>query len=165
MRRVSGVECRVSGVGCRVSSVEGRSSWVVGAGCRPSPLAPRPSTLAPRHSPLDTRPSTLSRRTAYAPRSTNRKAGLITRPFRHILQMRTLNRHPMRRRRFAPASHTRSGYCAFTSSTTPQYQKPCPPPVTSTGDKPEPVPKARRTEPFVATFVATFVELAGFRRS
>jgi len=155
---VSGVECRVSGVGCRVSRVVARGSWERAAAPRPSPLAPRPS-------PLDTRPSTLSRRTAYAPRSTNRKAGLITRPFRHILQMRTLNRHPMRRRRFAPASHTRSGYCAFTSSTTPQYQKPCPPPVTSTGDKPEPVPKARRTEPFVATFVATFVELAGFRRS
>lgn len=42
----------------------------------------------------------------------------------------------MRRHSFAPTSHTRLGHCVFASSTPLQYQKPCPPPVTSTGDKP-----------------------------
>ena len=62
--------------------------------------------------------------------------------------LRTIsNLYPMRRRRFAPVSYTRSDYCVFASSTPIPYQKACPPHVTSCGDKAGTTGKSQRRLP------------------
>ena len=51
------------------------------------------------------------------PWNSNKKAGLSPGLKAHSTNKLELNRHPMRRRRFAPMSHTQSHYCVFASST------------------------------------------------